>query len=298
MKSLALVLFGFVLTGSLAQASVCKDLKPSTSDVIFLDYDDCEFAEDLSHVFNEIKETFGGPNVTLVIGTESDNAAFDLGHMIELPYRMIFYGRYGQEYPVPRANVVTAAAHEYGHSIFHERVKKEFPQFTELAKDLANLSNVKEAYYRKQVPYSKVDEANKEIAKVTNYADFVNYLSAYSEFFADVIAVYQYDSKSAMVQALYYDAMSKEEFNYISLRDFDHEPSMRYENQLSEEHAKLAFVRAWIGKNMWPENRDQARVYADKILNAIMKLAKEDIKAGVSPEYREMNDRLIAELQK
>lgn len=298
MKRLSGIFFGLFLISFSAQASVCADVKGVTKDVLFLGEPNCELAKDVSEVINDVATLFGGPTITLIMGSASDNAGFDLGHLIELPYQMIFYNQYGVAYPMPKMSVITSAAHEYGHAIFHERVKKEFPQFAELIKKLAKVSDLKEAVVRETATPEQLKDASAELGATTAYADFNKYLTAYSEFFADVIAVYDANSKNAMLSALYYDQMTNNEYNYVRMRDFDSTPSERYENMLSEDHAKLAYVRTYVGESLWPANRKQAKVYAEKILTAIMKVAKADMKAGRSPEFREMSDNLIAELKK
>ncbi|MDG0815117.1 hypothetical protein [Bdellovibrio svalbardensis] len=282
-----------------AQASNCSGVNGAIKDVVFLAQPNCDLAEGVSIVVNEIAKTFGGPNITVIMGSVSNNASFDLGHLIELPYQMIFYGQYGASYPMSRVSVITSAAHEYGHAIFHERVKKEFPdKFGDLAAKFAKVSDLKEAVARGKATSEQLSKAALELAAAPAYADFSKYLTAYSEFYADVITVFNFESKSAMLKALYYDQMSDNEYYYVRTRDFDSKPSSSHDDMLSEDHAKLAYVRAYVGEFMWPENREQARVYADKILSAIMVVAKEDIKSGRSPEFKEMSDRLIAELKK
>ncbi len=298
MKRLSGIFFGLILISFSAQASVCTDVTGVMKEVLFLGEPNCELAKDVSKVINDVATVFGGPTITLIMGSASDNAGFDLGHLIELPYQMIFYGQYGASYPMPKMSVITSAAHEYGHAIFHERVKKEFPQFAELIKKLAKVSDLKEAVIRETATPEQLKEASTELGNTTTFADFNKYLTAYSEFFADVVAVYDANSKSAMLSALYYDQMTNNEYNYVRMRDFDSAPSVRYESMLSEDHAKLAYVRTYVGESLWPKNRKQAKAYAEKILTAIMKVARADMKAGRSPEFREMSDNLIAELKK
>lgn len=299
MKRLSATITGLLMMSLSAHAApVCADVKGTAKDVIFLAAPNCDIAKDISDVVNEISATFGGPSVTLIIGGASDNASFDLGHLIELPYQMIFYGRYGTEYPVPRMSVVTSAAHEYGHAIFHERFKKEFPHFADMVAKLAKVSDVKEAKARGQATQEQLNQAMTDLTKTPSYAEFSKYFSAYSEFFADVIAVYNMQDKSAMLSALYYQQMSDTDFAFIRMRDFAPKPTERYEAMLSEEHAKLAIARTYVGESLWPKDKLQAKQYEEKILSAIMAVAKVDVTTGKSPEWKEMNDNLIAELKK
>ena len=301
MKHLLLILFsGVFFQGQEGRAAVCEGVRGQIQDVLFLKEPACEFAKEISDVINQMSGIFGGPPpVTLVFGGETDNASFDMGHMIQLPYHMIFFNRYGQEFPVPRASVITSAAHEYGHAIFQERLKKEFG--TEYGKAFAALveaSDIKEKSFRSQAGDDDFKKFNAELCKMPEYQALNSFTTAYSEFYADLLAVYFFKDKSAMFSALYYDDMNDHDFNYVKMRDFGSSPSLRYQSMMEEDHSKLAFVRTYVGKSLWPKSEKQAKVYAEKILTAIVSVLKKDLLSGKSPSYQDMNKNLIAELKK
>lgn len=293
-----LILSSLLVQGTAHAAAVCADVKGAVKEVIFEGPEDCDFANSLSNVINQMAKTFDGPQVTIIMGGPMNNASFDLGHTIQLPYRMVFPGQYGKEYSMPRSSVITTAAHEYGHAIFHERMKKEFSkQFSVIFEKLDALSDLKERSAKSEATEKEYIASFTELAVTPAYIEFNSKLTAYSEFYADVLAVFLEQNKSAMLNALYYDAMDDQEYNYLKMRDFSSEPAARYNNFLAEDHAKLAYVRSYVGASLWPEVNEE-KAYAEKILNAIVKVAKVNFKSKRKLSPLDANEQLIAELKK
>lgn len=67
----------------------------------FLGEENCDLARDAADIFNGMAQLFGvGPKISIVIGGPSDNASFDNGAVIRIPYRMKFYSKFGEEFEV------------------------------------------------------------------------------------------------------------------------------------------------------------------------------------------------------
>ncbi|WP_413943610.1 hypothetical protein [Bdellovibrio sp. HCB-162] len=291
-------IFALFLSPSALATPNCPEVSGVVKEVIFLKEDDCKLAADLASTFNTMAKTFGvAPEVTLVVGGPMDNASFDNGHIIEVPYRMAFFGRYGQEYPVSLLSLITSAAHEYGHAIFHEYLKKSLPrEFGSLLKEMEDISIRKERILKGATDETFSDDMKKLLTS-PEYQRFTS-LSPYSEFYADVLAVFNANDKSAMLSALYYSEMDTFQYNYIRMRDFEGDPDPRWENLMYEEHSKLAYTRAYVGKELWPENAEQAGHIADAIVRAILQVAKINLDQGATPDVENANAQLITELKR
>lgn len=295
-RMLSLILSLFISAPALA-STACPDVSGVVQEVIFLDYKDCELAKELADSFNDMAQTFAvASQVTLVIGGPMDNASFDNGHIIQVPYRMVFYGDYGTEYPVPINSLMISASHEYGHAIFQEYLKKSLPQFADLFAAFNARSDKKLVLLRGGKDDSLMEDA-KRLAETAEYKAFYK-LTPYSEFYADVLAVFIHNDKSAMLRALYYPQMSPFQYNYIRMRDFEGEPDPRWSSLMYEEHSKLAYVRSYVGKSMWPENRAEARTRAGQIVNAILNVVQINLAQGNDPDVQDANNQLIEELKK
>lgn len=291
-------IFALFLSPSFASSTKCPDVNGVVKDVIFTQENDCDLAKQIATIFNGMAKTFGvAPEVTIIFGGPLDNASFDLGHTIEIPYRMAFYGNYGQEYPVTMESLITSAAHEYGHAIFNEAVKKEFSSpFGEVLKKLEKISERKSALLNGATDPSFPTDMS-ELMKSDIYRVMTKQLTPYSEFYADTLAVFFYQSKTAMLEALYYPEMDTYKYNFIRMRDFSSRPDPRWDYLMSEEHAKLALTRTYVGESLWPANLSEAKLLAEKILKAILRVTRANIAKGEDLDPASANSQLIEALQ-
>ncbi|MGE9745552.1 hypothetical protein [Bdellovibrio bacteriovorus] len=276
----------------------CDGVTGVVREVVFLEHEDCALAKSLSDIFNQMAVTFkSSAAVNLVIGGPSDNASFDNGHIVQVPYRMVFYGKYGRKYETHLSNLYTSAAHEYGHAIFHEHLRTTAgPEFADLFSKLDQLSARKLAILKGASDVSFVGDST-NLVYSPQFRLISSRMAAYAEFFADVLAVYHFQDRQAMVKALYHDGLDDFQYNYIRLRDFSSQPDPKWEHLLSEDHVKLSPARAFVGKHLWPQNADQSQEMSDWILFCILRVLAQDLESEEEPEWELANQNLIRELE-
>lgn len=281
-----------------ATVGSCKGVNGAVREVIFLEHQDCELAASLSDIFNEMAQTFQSTaSVNLVIGGPSDNASFDNGSIVQVPYRMVFYGKYGRSYEVPLSNLYVSAAHEYGHAIFHEALRKSAgDEYKNLFAKLDDLSARKLAILKGASDVNFVGDST-ALYYSPEFRHISSRMGAYSEFFADVLAVYHFNDRRAMVKALYHDGLDDFQYNYIRMRDFSSDPDPKWQHLMTEDHAKLAPTRAFVGRHLWPETSVQAGELADWILFSVLRMLTEDLMDDEEPEWELANQNLIRELE-
>ena len=294
------IIIPLVLASASALAtSACPEVRGAVSDVIFTGEVNCSLAGDFSERLNDMQKIFGGPSLALIVVAASGNASYDEGHSMIVPIRPVFQGEYGQEYPVPVANVVTYASHEFGHAVLHEKIKKEFAKkFSVIFAEMDHVSDLNEQLNRGKSDGKAYNEAFIQLMSSADYQFFTEHFLPYSEFFADVLAVYIENDRSAIMNSLYYDQMKNEEYNALRLRDFAYVTDHSIDHLMDEAHTKLAYVRSYVGKNLWPKNDSEKRQYADKIYKAIVKVVKENMEKKEVPDVAEANKQLIDELKK
>lgn len=279
-------------------ATTCEGVRGAVREVVFLEHEDCELASALSDIFNAMAVTFkSSATVNLVIGGPSDNASFDNGAIVQVPYQMIFYGKYGRKNSLPRSSLYTSAAHEFGHAIFHQHLRVAAgEEYKNLFAKLDDLSSRKLAILKGGTDVSFAGDSI-NLVYSPEFRLISSRMAAYSEFYADLLAVYHFQDRQAMVKALYYDGMDDFQFNYILMRGFELEPDPQWQHLLSEDHAKLAPTRAFVGQRLWPKNSDQAYEMADWILFSILRMLAEDLEADEEPDWELANQNLIRELE-
>jgi hypothetical protein len=286
---------------SAATTAVCPGVQGVVSDAIFIADTNCVVVDSLASEINRMQKLFGGPAVTLVVGSLKDNASFDGGHLIQLPYQMTMYSNYGMSYQIPLAGLVSISAHEYGHAIFDERLKKEFAtEFGPLFKKMEEISGMMEKDFRaKSVDQEQLANGMKELIDLPNYDMYARGFTPYAELYADLLTVYAENDKSAILNALYYNEMDDMSFAYSRSRDFGSDPNPQYDRyMMSDDHSMFEYVRSYIGKNLWPQNDEQKKIYAQKIGDAIIKVFKENVKNRQAMGGEELNQQLITELKK
>lgn len=293
--SLLLMSSGSVLAAPVVAS--CNGVGGVVQEVIFLEHEDCSLAADLSGVFNQMAQSLKTTTkVNLVIGGPSDNASFDNGSIVQVPYRLVFYGQYGKTYETSLSSLYVSAAHEYGHAIFQEGLRHSLAEeYKELFDKLDSLSARKLAILKGESDVSFVGDSTL-IYYSPEFRRLQSRMSAYSEFFADVLAVYHFNDRRAMVSALYHDGLNDFQFNYIKMRDFTESPDPSWEHLMADDHAKLALARAFVGQNLWPQTVVEAENYSDWIMFSILRVLALDLEAEESLEWEAINKNLIREL--
>lgn len=288
-------LFALILAPAFAApTSVCSGVGGVVTEVRFQADLNCDLARELSDIFNGMAQRFGeAPSVRLLVGVSSDNASFDNGSVVQVPVQLVFSGTYGREHSVPAASLYAAAAHEYGHAIFHEKVRRHFPQYKDLFAGLAEISDLK---WRAEQSVESLRARYSELMENESYQSFMRHLTAYAEFYADTVTVFYFNDKSAMFKALYYGAMTDFQYQYVRMRDFDSEVSVQWEHLLYEDHAKLAYARSYVGKNLWPQDATQVSRFANLIAQEVLRTLGHDIIQQEPTDYLSANEELIRNL--
>nr|BDT29429.1 hypothetical protein BHI3_28950 [Bacteriovorax sp. HI3] len=244
--------------------------------------------------------------VNLFVQHIFDNASFDGGTIIQVPERLIFTSEFGQEFPTTVVANLATVAHEYGHALLEKKLEnallKQFPQYAGYITFSQDISALKIAAVKnpdsKDIQ-QKLEAKNKELLNNKNFIRFARVTTAYSELYADVVANYQFDDKSAIFTALYYDEMNDRAFRMVQTRDFNTEFTDRHKVFMTEEHGYFAYTRTYIGKNLWPKNLDEKKVMLKKIGDAIVEEVRILLTKGSDlPDYEAANKSLIERLKK
>lgn len=244
--------------------------------------------------------------VNLFVQRTFDNASFDGGTIIQVPERLIFTSEYGQEYPTTVVANLATVAHEYGHALLEKKLEngllKEFPQyagFISLSQEISALKIQALKNPDSLEVKKKLEEKNQALLANKNFIRFARITTSYSELYADVVATYQANDKSAIFTALYYDEMNDRAFRMVQTRDFNTEFTERHRVFMTEEHGYFALTRNYIGKKIWPQDNNQKKTMLKKIGDAIVEEVRALlIKGSDLPDHEEANKLLIKRLSK
>lgn len=271
-------------------------------------YLSCNNIDAFNSTLSEVTELVpDGPDISLYVEKSSSNASFDMGRIIRLPIQMVFHGKYGVLYHGSYMGVQTVLAHEYGHAIFSERIKKYdfYKEIQELAYrsstlELAiqkayaegNPNNIVE-FYRKQLDAlfekRKNDKQFQKVRKITG---------AYNEFFADVVAVVAKNDKSAVMMALYYDEMNDQQYQMVQARQFSENSLDMRGSYMNVIHTKFAPARRFVGENLWPTNNEEATELINKSFEAVVIEIQKQLKKDKMDRSKVLNESLIETLKK
>jgi hypothetical protein len=204
-----------ILTASLAQASITKFFTINKQGQLMADEPD--FNKDITKITEAIDNyKISEVSVNVVIKPESDNASFDSGSIVEVPRTMVMYNHIGSN-PDYKTTIDALAvyAHEYGHAVFDAHISAAIPAYEEMKRLKREISmrslrpfNERLTHQQGEANQKRIKEltdsllANKEILRMARLT------LPYHEVFADTIAVFVFNSKNAIHQALYYNDMS------------------------------------------------------------------------------------------
>lgn len=201
-----------VLTTSAAQASITKFFTINKQGQLIAD--EPEFNKDITKITDTIDSyKISEVSVNVVIKPESDNASFDSGSIVEIPRTMVMYNHMGSNPDYKTSmDALAVYAHEYGHAVFDAHISAAIPAYEEMKRlkreiSMRSLRPFNERLTREQgaANQQRIKEltelllANKEILRLARLT------LPYHEVFADTIAVFVFDSKNAIHQALYYN---------------------------------------------------------------------------------------------
>lgn len=267
--------------------------------VLFTGSQNCPFALVMAQTLLDVTQTFQkGPPVTLVIGDKARNASFDTGHIIRIPQRLVFADKEGDDFQAEDRQLLTVVVHEYGHAILKEVWKKEFADtFGEMFADLEDLSNNAERNLTEKISSRGMRKRSEEIASQPAYRLYFLTLPAYSELYADALAVYYFNDPSVMYKALYFPSMPADKARLVVPRDFARQHSLEDLTSAKDEHTKLSLVRSFLGAGYQALSNEEKRTRLDKLEKAITRSIHIDLQRKTAPDIAEMNQRLIRFLQ-
>ena len=210
-KIISALLATFIATGA-AQAGITKFFTINKEGRLIADEPD--FNKDILQITNTIDSyKISNVSVNVVIKPESDNASFDSGSIVEIPRTMVMYNhlRTNPDYKTTM-DALAVYAHEYGHAVFDAHITAAIPAYDEMKRikreiSMRSLRPFNERLTAEQglANQKKIKElsdsllANKEILRLSRLT------LPYHEVFADTIAVFVFNEKAAIYQALYYD---------------------------------------------------------------------------------------------
>ncbi|WP_372651520.1 hypothetical protein [Halobacteriovorax sp.] len=273
---------------SLSKAYVTKENAISCQKIHYFQ----STVEDISELFND------APPVRLLISPKSSNASFDYGETVYIPLQMTFPGKYGSVNYGDPTQTEYILAHEYGHAVFTKLLSRNnfYKDIYAVDKEFSQLEF--ESKFKSDLDEETLQRINELRDKKNDYNKVRKLLTDYSEFFADVIAVYYSNNKETMLNALYFDAMSDQSYNLVLARSFSERRVDISDRIYTEEHASLVLARHFVGANLWPKTKEQKVDYLQSIFNVI---EEEILERLERKEYRlsakKMNNSLIKRLK-
>ncbi|UXR63814.1 hypothetical protein EZJ49_12150 [Bdellovibrio bacteriovorus] len=298
LRPFILSLLTFTTLSATAQESPCP--LPSEGPVQNLIFvakpteENCRLAQDLVDTLDQVRRTFlMAPPVTLVIGEQAGNASFDNGHIIRIPQHLVFSDAQGGTYQANTEQLKTVVVHEYGHAILKEIWAQDFnEEFGELFTGLEEISTIAETNLELKISSRAVRQMSAQLANSDAYSLYFKTLPAYSELYADALAVIFFDDPAVMYKALYYPQIPANKEVYIEPRNFAHEHSAEQLHAHPDEHTKLSLVRSFIGKNM-PANPEQKRHLMKRLERAMTLAIRDELSTTSTPSLEEANTRLL-----
>lgn len=265
----------------------------------------CSYITDIENLITDIQKMSDEKMaVNIITKTSFDNASFDGGSIIEVPEQFIFHNAYEQEYSSSLAATLVVVAHEYGHALLQKKLERtlmaDFPEYAGFILARQEISRLQLENTLHPSP-ELAESLSRKITETTNNQNFIRFIqltTGYSELFADVVAVYYKNDKSAMLKALYYDQMSTLEFQNAQTRDFDTIFDSRFDKFMTDPHGFFAYTRTYIGKNLWPLNEAKKKTMLIKLSDAIVSEIRQSLKNKTKlPDFQTANKQLIKRLQ-
>jgi len=269
---------------------------------------DCTLVQQIHDLSTKVSNTFDiHPYVSLFLEQRAFDASFDQAKIIKIPQHF-FRKNSEQQYHIQSGeNILPIFVHEYGHAIFTELLREEFPEYDEISSKVQLISDIlitikelqeeiksptivathrkelQDEIYRKSVILQK---HKKELGKNTTAQRLKEIIIPYHELFADIVAVYFYEDKSIIKHAVDHPEYNQSEQVVPNRRSFDNHLS---HSELSEDdvHGYYAPVRKLIGQNYWPKNLEEKEVYLRKIFQGISNDLRRKISLAKKESYKD-----------
>ena len=288
--------------------------------------DEPEFIKEITDITSQIDALrISSVNVSVIIKPESDNASFDSGSVIEIPRTMVLYNHM-QTQPSYKTteDALAVYAHEYGHAVFDAHIVSIVPEYAKLKQQKQDISNLSVSVFQKnmteeqiKVLKNQVSTLEKQLLADKELVRASRLTLPYHEVFADTIAVFVFNNKSAIYEALYYEepyepgigggfhlpgfgggvANPHDPNRHIVGRDFSRIHNVN-EWKNNSEHGLFSPLRSVIGSDeCWPRNTAEQQVRLKHLLQLLLKKIKKHNEDKTFPEINE-NIELINEYRK
>jgi hypothetical protein len=236
----------------------------------------------------------------IVSGASSPEA--DYGYLIYIPQHFSIEGDWGTVHDKTIIDLISVFAHEYGHLVFGRMLEKEIPRFAEIRKIGDRISALEiEKIHADSTQVAALTQQIKEtydlIYKNPELIRISQIVSPYNEFFADMIAVYETQSQSAISSALFYPGMDRNVMAYTEARDFGQARDVDTWNQ-TEEHVLFSPLRSAVGSaKCWTISLEAQKLKLRQMGAILIADIKQKYATNTKPEIAD-NKALIAAFEK
>jgi hypothetical protein len=281
-------LFSAGLALSLSLMTAALPAQARLARLVMLNYENEILATDESYlrsIESEIRmvDSYGLADIEtyVFVRGESANASSDGGQVIFLPRTLVMEdGMYNNRHYKHMPDLLAVFSHEYGHQVFSDIMMRRVPGFLNLhTLDMQIsqllLQSIEPGLTREQRAHinKQINDIHVRIAADPRLRAMANITLPYNELFADVIAVYAHNNKSAIYNALWFPNMHTGSEEFVEARDFSREHSLASWRH-TEVHILFSPFRSLIGHSRcWPRNFNEAK----EKLNQLADLLVEDI---------------------
>lgn len=301
----AVTLLSMLLTASLASADVTH--------FYHTDYDfnekpnDPAYNQPLIDAANDI-DSYGLAQVSIeaIVLPASDNASFDGGKLMYLPRTMEFTNGFGlNPYMKGLIEIESVFSHEYGHAVFDQIAVAAIPLYSEINKIKNQISDIDLKILRehpsKAVTAQLHDQQKALDKKIIDTPELKRlYILSlpYNELYADVIAVYHTQDRSAVFTALDNPNVQHNSLapHPLACRDFAADNKVEGWSDRTP-HGLFGPARTFLGQeSCWPKTQEERSRKLKMIGDIILKEIKEKFEAKVTAADPSFNAALIQKL--
>lgn len=211
-KKIILGFLATILTASAANADITKFFTINRQGQLIANEPD--FNKDITKITAAIDSyKISEVSVNIVIKPESDNASFDSGSIVEIPRTMVMNNHMGSnpDYKTTM-DALAVYAHEYGHAVFDAHITAAIPAYEEMKRlkreiSMRSLRPFNERLTQEQgaANQARITELTEQLKTNKEILRLARLTLPYHEVFADTIAVFVFNSKNAIHEALYYN---------------------------------------------------------------------------------------------
>ncbi len=261
----------------------------------------CALAEELANTLADLAQSYplAAPKVTLSIGDKATNASFDNGHIIWIPQTLYFADASGRTQNARPEQFSAVVVHEYGHAVLNVALKKAFDEdLGSLFDSFQELSTEAEENILLKISPRGFRNKGSKVANTDEFQVYNRNIPAYSELFADALAVFYFNDPSVMKNALAFAKISPDKSLQVKLRDFAVSHSLDSLKETNDVHTKLSLVRSHLGTQMLGKTLYERRQLLEKLQAAILKSLALDLRRAETLSIEQLNQQMIELLKK